>query len=67
MENRTLNDSDWQKIGQDKVLQTTVLDDIFKKIVDVQQGDKKSNDIEEGLGTIGETTSMDATTNNIFF
>lgn len=33
---RTLTKKDWNIIGQDKLLQTTVLDDIFRKYVDYQ-------------------------------
>ena len=31
LDNKSLTNQDWQEIGQDKILQTTVLDDIFKK------------------------------------
>jgi hypothetical protein len=32
---------DWDVIGKNKLLQTTVLDDIFKKYLDYQDLDKK--------------------------
>ena len=34
---KALTRRDWDSIGKDKILQATVLDDIFKKYVDYQQ------------------------------
>jgi hypothetical protein len=36
-----LTKKEWDNIGKNKILQTTILDDIFKKVTDYQVQDKK--------------------------
>lgn len=41
LQTQKVTKQDWNEIGKNKVMQTTVLDDIFKKYLDYQEIDKK--------------------------
>lgn len=52
LDQKNLTDKDWTAIGKQKILQTTVLDDIFKKFNDYQE-------IKPGYKTLGQRTIDD--------
>ena len=41
LQTKQVTEKDWEAIGKDKMLQTTVLDDIFKKYIDYRDLDKR--------------------------
>ena len=52
LDQKSLTDKDWTTIGKQKILQTTILDDIFKKFNDYQE-------LKPGFKTLGQRTIDD--------
>ena len=52
LKNRNVNKEDWEEIGKNKVMTTTVLDDIFKKYLDYKEIDKRQPQTTKNLSTL---------------
>ena len=65
LDQHSLKRKDWDTIGKDRVLQATVLDDIFKKYVDYQDLDQKQKAPDWRAGKRNTVHALNTTTGNM--